>query len=172
ERRSFLIQRLGTSGTYRYHPLLRGFLRRRVQTDLGSAEVQELHRRAAGALLESGQIDEAMDQFETAKDVAARIALLLRVAPAYVESGRSHTVATWIDRLPRESVDDNGWLLYWDALCCLGHSPSRALAQLEKAYALFSRPANPEGLYRCCAAAMQAVVQESNGFCRLDSWIE
>ena len=160
ERRSFLIQRLGASGTYRYHPLLRGFLRGRAENELGSLQVQELHRRAAATLLENGQIDEAMEQFETAQDHSARQELLLRIAPVYVGSGRSHTVATWIDRLPRETVDEDGWLLYWDALCCLGHAPLRAHAQLEKAYACFSRQANTEGLYRSCASAMQAIVKQ------------
>jgi len=171
ERRSFLIQRLGTSRTYRYHPLLRGFLCRRAETELGGAEVQELHRRAAESFVESGHIDEAMDQFETANDVSMRKEFLLRVAPAYVASGRSHTVATWIERLPRASVDSEGWLLYWDALCCLGEAHSRALAQLEKAYVCFSRPLNAEGLYRSCAAAMQAICYEGNDFHRLDAWV-
>jgi len=172
ERRSFLIQRLGTSGTYRYHPLLRGFLCARAENELGSLEVQELHRRAAASLLATGQIDEAMEQFETANDTSARKELLLRVAPVYVGSGRSHTVATWIDRLPRELVDADGWLLYWDALCCIGQAPLRALGQLEKAYACFSCQSLAEGRYRCCAAAMRAIVQEGNAFHRLDRWAE
>jgi LuxR family transcriptional regulator, maltose regulon positive regulatory protein len=172
ERRSFLIQRLGSSGTYRYHPLLRGFLRRQAETELGSREVVELHRRAAASLLECDQIDEAMDQFESANDVSARKELLLRVAPVYIGSGRSDTVAMWIGRLPRELVDDDGWLLYWDALCCMGPAPLRALGQLEKAFTCFSSQGRSDGQYCCCAAAMRAIVQEGNDFKRLDLWAE
>jgi len=86
--------------------------------------------------------------------------------------GRSHTLSTWIDRLPRETVESDGWLLYWDALCRLGQSPSQSRAQLEKAYAHFVSQANAEGLYRTCAAAVQAIVYEGADFHRLDSWIE
>jgi LuxR family transcriptional regulator, maltose regulon positive regulatory protein len=172
ERNSFLIQRLGTSGTYRYHPLLRGFLRGRAEIELGRQEVQELHRRAAKALVEAGDIEEAMEQFETANDVSARRELLLRVAPAYVGSGRRRTVAGWIDRLSREAVENDGWLLYWDALCCFGDAPSRAREQLEKAYACFSHQANAEGLYCSCAAAIQAIVHEGCDYRRLEAWTE
>jgi ATP/maltotriose-dependent transcriptional regulator MalT/DNA-binding SARP family transcriptional activator len=172
ERRSFLIQRLGTSGTYRYHPLLRDFLRGTAETELGAEEIQELHRQAAELLLDAGQIDEAMEQLEKANDTSARTELVLRVAPAYVESGRSHTIATWLERLPRGVVDADGWLLYWDALCCIGHAPLRSLAQLEKAHACFALQRNVEGLYRSCAAAMRAIVQEGNAFQRLDRWAE
>ena len=54
ERRSFLTQRLGNSGTYRYHPLLRGFLLKRAELELGRAAVQQLHRTAAESLVADG----------------------------------------------------------------------------------------------------------------------
>jgi hypothetical protein len=113
-----------------------------------------------------------MEQFETAQDVSARKDLLLRVAPVHVGSGRSHTVAPWIARLPRELVDADGWLLFWDALCSIGQAPLRALGELEKAYACFARQGDVDGLYSSCAAAMRAIVQEGNDFTRLDKWAD
>ena len=97
-RRSFLTQRLGASGAYRYHPLLRGFLRRRAERDLGEETLHELHRKAADYFGETDQIDEAMEQLETAPDVPVRIKLLLRVAPLYLQRPRTHGRS--VDRAP------------------------------------------------------------------------
>ena len=172
DQRSFLIQRLGASGSYRYHPLLRGFLLRRANANFGDAAVRDLHRRAASALVEAGQLDEAIEQFEAAEDLTERPRLLLQLAPAYVAAGRSRTIAAWIARLPPEMVEQNGWLLYWRAVSCLGYWAERPDELLERAYRVFAKDGVADGLHLACAIAMQAIVQEGTGFERLDVWIE
>jgi DNA-binding SARP family transcriptional activator len=170
-RRSFLTSRLGASGAYRYHPLLRGFLRRRAEHDLGTAALYDLHRRAAEYFRETDQIDEAMEQLETADDVPVRTKLLLGVAPAYFAKGCGRTIEGWIARLPVSVVEKSGWLLYWRAACCLGHSPSIAKELLERAFARFREETDAGGLYRCCATAMQAIIHEGMDFKQLDAWM-
>ena len=172
EKRSFLTQRLGTSGAYRYHPLLRAFLLRRAESDLGAATVRDLRRRAAEALLEVDQIDEAMEQLEAAEDVALRTKLVLSAAPAYVAKGRGRTIEAWIERLPADWVEKNGWLLYWQGVSCMGYAHSRPRALLEQAYTLFAREKDIQGLFLSCAAGLRAVVHEGTDFSRLDPWIE
>jgi tetratricopeptide (TPR) repeat protein len=172
ERRSFLVQRLGTSGVYRYHPLLRSFLLRRAQSELGSDALHELHREAAEALVEIDQIDEAMEQFETAQEVMLRTRLILSVAPSYVPKGRGRTIETWIGRLPPDWVEKNGWLLYWQGVSCFGYADARPRELLERAYAHFERDRDAAGLYLCCAAGMQAAFHEGVDFRALDPWIE
>ncbi|HMJ56729.1 MAG TPA: BTAD domain-containing putative transcriptional regulator [Polyangiaceae bacterium] len=170
-RRSFLTQRLGASGAYRYHPLLRGFLRRRAERDLGAATLHDLHRKAADCFVETDLIDEAMEQLETAQDVPMRVKLLLRVAPSYFAKGGGRTVEAWIARLPEEVVEQDGWLLFWRALCCLGHSPSEARELLEAVFARFTEEKDAGGLYRCCATATQAILHEGMNFLQLDAWM-
>ena len=172
EKRSFLTQRLGTSGSYRYHPLLRGFLMRRAESDLGPPAVRDLHRRAADALVEADQIDEAMEQLEAAEDVALRTKLILSAAPAHVASGRGRTIEAWIERLPSDRVEKNGWLLYWQGVSCMGYAHSRPRALLEQAYASFARENDVLGLFLACDAGLRAVVHEGTDFSRLDPWIE
>lgn len=170
-RRSFLTQRLGASGAYRYHPLLRGFLRRRAERDLGAATLNELHRSAAECFVATDQIDEAMEQLETAQDIPMRVKLLLRAAPSYFGKGCGRTVEAWIARLPPEVVKQDGWLLFWRALCCLGYAPSRARELLEEAFTFFTRERHPSGLYQSCASAMQAIIHEGMDFAQLQTWI-
>jgi LuxR family transcriptional regulator, maltose regulon positive regulatory protein len=172
ERRSSLTQRLGSSGAHRHHPLLREFLMRQAERELGREELGKLHRLAAESLTESGLIDEAMEQLEKARDVVLRAQIILRVAPSYVASGRGRTIEMWIAGLPPECVEPDGWLSYWAAISCVDHSPSRARELLERAYAHFANTRDIAGLYRCCAAAIQAIVHEGTDFSRLDPWVE
>jgi LuxR family transcriptional regulator, maltose regulon positive regulatory protein len=172
ERRSFLTQRLGTSATYRYHPLLRTFLLKRAQADLGPGALLELHRRAAEALIQLDQIDEAMDQFETAGEVTLRTKLILSVAPSYVSNGHGRTIEAWIGRLPAGWVADHGWLLYWQAVSCMGYADARPVALLERAYAHFAREKDVAGLYMSCAAVMQTIFHEGRDYRAFGPWIE
>jgi LuxR family transcriptional regulator, maltose regulon positive regulatory protein len=172
DRRSFLTQRLGASDAYRYHPLLRGFLVRRAQMELGGVTVRALHRRAAELLSESGQIDDAMDQFERAGEVVERARLLLRVAPAYLAKGSSRTVEEWIRRLPIEWVERDGWLMYWHALSCMGHVPARAHELCDRAYLQFVQADDVEGIHHAAVAAIQAIVCEGMDFGQLAPWVD
>jgi hypothetical protein len=139
---------------------------------LGAAAVRDLHFRAAEILVENGQIDEAMEQFQTAQDVAERTRLLLEFAPVYIGTGRSRTIAAWIRALPVPWVESNAWLLYWLGVSSFGHWDDRPLQQLERAYTLFAREGAADGIYLTCAAAMQGVVQDGTDFTRLDLWLE
>jgi LuxR family transcriptional regulator, maltose regulon positive regulatory protein len=171
ERRSYLIQRLGTSGAHRYHPLLRSFLLRQAEMAFGQGGIRDLHRTAAAAHLDHGQVDEAMEQFEAAQDFDAYGGLLLRVAERYVTEGRGRTIEGWISKIPRERVEQNGRLLHWEGVSFLAHSPSRSCPVLERAYTHFLREQDREGLYSCCAAAIQAVIYEGVDHSRCDAWV-
>ena len=171
-RRSFLTQRLGRSGAYRYHPLLRSFLLRRAESELGPAALQDLHRRAVEVFIADGQIDEAIDQLDAAQDVLVRSRLVLEAAPSYAAKGRTHSIARWIERLPTSIVETNGWFSYWQAVCSMGHSPTKARQLLELAFGHFLRDGDTAGRYAACGAGIQAVVHEGMNFRRLDAWIE
>ncbi|HMJ52849.1 MAG TPA: BTAD domain-containing putative transcriptional regulator [Polyangiaceae bacterium] len=171
-RGSLLTHRLGSSGAYRYHPLLRGFLERRAESELGRARLQELHRTAAAALVEAEQIDDAMEQFEKAGEVSVRAKLLALIAPSYIAKGRAHTIESWIARFPVAYVERDGWLLYWQGVCCLGHSPSRSRELLERAVDCFAQEQNDAGMYCASASAMQAIVHEGVDYGRLDGFIQ
>ncbi|MET0595721.1 MAG: hypothetical protein ABW133_23690 [Polyangiaceae bacterium] len=172
ERRSFLTQRLGGSGAYRYHPLLRGFLLRRAVTTFGQREVEELHRRAGRALARADLPDEAIEQFQASRDVDAIAEIVLRLAPSYIMLGKSRTIESWIERLPADRIAHDGWLTHWAAVSCLTHDPSRARELHERAYELFSTTRDAAGLYGTCAAAIQAVIFESIDHSRCDPWID
>jgi ATP/maltotriose-dependent transcriptional regulator MalT len=172
ERSSFLTQRLGNSGAFRYHPLWRDFLCRRAESDIGSEALRDLHRRAARWLVRTDQIEEAMDQFEAAEDLDQATGLFLEAAPAYLAAGKNHTVATWIDRLTASGLEAKSWVLYWDAMSRLGHDPTGARERFERAFVQFMGEKDAAGVYAACAGAMQAIVHEGVDFARLEAWVE
>jgi hypothetical protein len=140
--------------------------------ELGRSKLNELNRRAAEWLVDAGEIDEAMVQLEAARDLPLRTQLILQAAPSYVARGHTQTLETWIGRLPSSAVEKNGWLMYWQAVGCMGHAPSNARRLLERAFFVFSHSDDSEGLYASSAAALQAAVHEGMDFNRLDPWIE
>jgi hypothetical protein len=172
EKRSFLTQRLGDSGAYRYHPLLRGFLGRRADAVLGPSAVKELHRRAGQMLVEQDLVDDAMEQFQTSGDVEAVANLLLRLAPSYIVEGRGRTIEAWIRWLPPERTEGDGWMLHWAGVSCLAYAPTRSRELLERAYALFARAVDAAGMYSCCAVGIQAVIFEAMDNSRCDVWLD
>ena len=171
-RRSFLIQQIGDTGAYRYHPLLRAFLRQQAQAELGAPRVCELHARAASTLVEMGQVEAAIEELNAAGDVETRAALIAKVAPVCVADGRTQTLEAWITGLPPERVADEGWLSYWLGVCRLGQAPGRSRALFEQAYERFELCADTAGCYASCAVAMQATVLEGADFSHLDMWTE
>jgi LuxR family maltose regulon positive regulatory protein len=96
-------------GSYRYHPLLRDFLRGELAAR-EPALVPELHRRAAGWFEATGALDLAVDHAFMAGDLdlAARLAgtgMLL-----YHWSGRRATTRGWFMRFADEELVDRPWL--------------------------------------------------------------
>jgi ATP/maltotriose-dependent transcriptional regulator MalT/DNA-binding SARP family transcriptional activator len=94
-----LIRPVGSEGARRLHPLLRQFLRRRLEESRSAQDLAELHARAAGALTSSGRTTEAVAHWlEAGRWDAAAEAIetagfaLVRTSP--------QTARGWLERLP------------------------------------------------------------------------
>jgi DNA-binding SARP family transcriptional activator len=74
--------------------------------------------------------------------------------------------------MPIAMVEQDGWLLYWQALCCVGHEPSRAHTLFERAFARFAKEDDARGLHQSCAMAMQAIYYEGMDFSKFDPWLQ
>ena len=101
---------------YRYHQLLGGVLRERLQRELAGAEVAKLHRRASSWFEQSGLLAEATQHALAARDFARAADLIEHSALPVALEGRQATVAGWLAALP-------------DALRC--QRPRLMLAQAE-----------------------------------------
>lgn len=97
------------SGVFRYHPLFREFLRRRLGVDSGRAA--QLHRAAAEAYLDRGDPEEAIYHLARAGDQTAVATIIARIADEFIQKGRWESLIYWIDQLPPEVLAERPELL-------------------------------------------------------------
>jgi LuxR family transcriptional regulator, maltose regulon positive regulatory protein len=89
---------------YRYHHLFRELLLHELRLDSPESE-PELHRRAAGWLLEAGSVSEAIHHTIAAGDLGAAGDLIARHwALVLLGSAGDRTIDSWLEALPAEAV--------------------------------------------------------------------
>lgn len=146
--RLFVERRMLPSGpSYRFHPLFRDFLRARLARALSPSELAA-HRQGCATLLEQ------RGQFEAATAIALECdnpgllaRLILRQAPRLAEQGRMLTLERWLQALPRQQREADGWLLYWFGISLMVRDLAGGRASLEQAYHQFLRTAEAPGAW-------------------------
>jgi LuxR family transcriptional regulator, maltose regulon positive regulatory protein len=94
---------------FRYHHLFAELLHHELRRrDPGSVAV--FHRRAAGWLMDSGLISEAVRQMVAAGDVDSVAQVVVSHWLAFVNSGQRGTVGEWLDAIPDERLRGDGRL--------------------------------------------------------------
>ena len=91
---------------YRYHHLFAELLRH----ELGQSSpglVVELHRRASAWYRATDAIHEAIEHATAAGDFADAIELITSHWYEFLQQGRQATIASWIDRLPADTVAED-----------------------------------------------------------------
>jgi LuxR family transcriptional regulator, maltose regulon positive regulatory protein len=88
---------------YRYHHLFGELLRHELMRTRPGL-VSELHRRASAWYLRADAIHEAIEHAIAAGEFGAAIELITGHWYEFLQRGRQETVATWIDKLPVETV--------------------------------------------------------------------
>jgi LuxR family maltose regulon positive regulatory protein len=115
ERQNVPLMRIqGPVAEYRVHPLLRDFLRNKLR--LESPETYCKVNREAGAWQASrGRASEAIWHFGEAEEWDEAAALILKEAPSVYGQGRWHTVASWLEIMPRSELRGRPELRLWEA---------------------------------------------------------
>ncbi len=95
---------------FRYHAVLRTWLRARLD-DLRPSRASELLRRAAAWAETRDRVADAIDFRLAAGDLAEAEALLMAFGPMALGEGRYDAVRTWIGRLPQRTLTASAPLL-------------------------------------------------------------
>ena len=158
---------------YEYHPLLREFVLSRANATWSKERRQQLQRASAELLEAAGLVAEAVLLLRAIGDWEHIGIVIRRHARAMLDSGRSETLAQWVEALPKEEQERNPWTLYWLAVTRMHISPRESRLLHERAYGLFSRQTEPDprGLLLACSGAMDAILYEVDDFSLLDRWI-
>jgi ATP/maltotriose-dependent transcriptional regulator MalT len=97
-----------TAGTYRIHPLFRGFLQAQVAAEGGQAAVTGLQARTAAALAESGSAPSAVELYLSAGDPDATIRLLKEEGYRLLDECSQALLSRWAAALARKE-QASGW---------------------------------------------------------------
>lgn len=172
-RSNFFTERHATaeSITYQYHPLFKEFLLQRAKSRVIGEEIIKIEKKAAMLLEADGQTDDAALLCIDVEDWNVLTELVLRHAGLLMAEGRFRTIEAWIDCIPPEIVERNGWLLYWKASCYITVQPPEARRLIERAYALFLAAQDPAGSFLCWAGIVNTYLYEWRDFQPLDRWI-
>jgi LuxR family maltose regulon positive regulatory protein len=106
----FLTSLDGQQRWYRYHPLFREALQRRLELDAGPERVQALHARASVWLAEEGLVDEAIQHALAADDLERAVGLVESSLAMWMEREDWVAIDTWLRRLPHDLVQARPFL--------------------------------------------------------------
>lgn len=157
---------------YEFHPLLRAFLRQRMETELDAAERVEAWRRGAAVLEQAGTIESAAEAWAQAGDWAELGRLVCTHAAVSLATGRQAMVLGWIERLPDVVREASPWLVFWAAACRMMSDPAVARTDFERAYATFKAIGDLSGQWLCWAAVAETFLLGWDSLAGLDRWIE
>lgn len=114
ETRHFFLTQVENQTCYQYHPLLKQFLLRRLDSERPE-QVIALTSAAARLLRKQRQFDEAWRLFVKARNYEEAAATVEEAAQLFFEGGRWSTLADMIDRLPAPVWWERPQTLLWRA---------------------------------------------------------
>ncbi len=154
--------------THRLHPLWAAFLRTRLSPEDESL----LGLRSIDALEEDGDLEAAA---ELAKELERwdRLAAICRAhAPVMAAAGRRATVARWVSALPREQVDEDGWLRYWRAVTTGAYAPAAMSDELVIVLGLHTEGGDHVGVCLAWAEGAQVASTSAISAASLEHWLD
>jgi len=158
---------------YQYHPLLKEFLLSRARETLAESTYKELQHLSAQLLINAGQTEDAVSLLRDSRDWEQMARVIEQHAVSMLNQGRGETLADWLESIPRESLQQNPWMLYWLGACHVPSAPREGRLFYEQAYELFRSRDKPDlkGLLLSCSGVMNSIMYELDDFALLDRWI-
>jgi LuxR family transcriptional regulator, maltose regulon positive regulatory protein len=157
---------------YQYHPLFREFLLSRADQTLAPEEIKQLRCRAAELLVESGEMEDAIELLLDAGAEQEAARLVLQLAPAMTAGGRGQTLEAWLYRLPESIFSEMPWLSYWRGVCQSSFAPGRALLSFQRAFQRFKAQDEETGALFAWSGLVDAILLERDNLRRLDAPVE
>ncbi len=156
---------------YEYHDLFREFLLKHAEDSFSGVELTGIRTGAAALLEEAGYFEDAAGLYRQTGDINAFVRLILTHAHTLVTLGRIQTLLGWLGYLPKEVVDNEPWLLYWNGACILFISPAKSLDCFKEALAKFEEKREASGAFLAWAGAVDSILTGMHSFLPVDEWI-
>ena len=141
------------TGTYRYHQLLRDYLRQWYVDEYGSGAFRDLQLHTAAAVEAAGDPETAIELYFAANEPGKALAVVSRSGELVTDNCRFDSLRSWLDRLAPNAASDDPWVLFLAGQLALREGdPSKALDALTRAEASFRARSDRWGVYHALSA--------------------
>lgn len=148
--RNMMIICLEDNRRYRYQPMVRQFLREKLNKSTGNSRIAELHGGYGQAYAEHGRYELAIYHFLESRSPDLATDIIEIRGKELLESGQYNTLKEWLSRLPDNTIRSRPWLSYYVAKTSK-HFGDNAGAEhwYRMAEDGFGREGDDSGLYTC-----------------------
>lgn len=172
-RQNFFLSRDGAVlPVYRFHPLLREHLLKRLAVHAAPKELGALQLRAAAGLESAGYLPDAFELYLQACAWREGEALFMRLVEDLARVGAYRTMNSYLSRFPEEVLSASPWLLYWRGLSRWTNDASAGRADLNRAFGHFGEQGDEIGRMFAWCSLVECLVLEWGDLHPLDALIE
>ena len=139
---------------FRYHQLFRNFLRAKFDSEIGEEEKRSFLLKAASLYEGRGELETALKYFIDAKAYPQAASIIERLGTDLLRQGRSQDLSRWIEALPEEIVEEDPWLLFYQAMTRRYRAGRENVVFLQKALKIFNQKGNTRGILLSLAQLM------------------
>ena len=141
------------TGTYRYHQLLRDYLRQWYVNEYGAGAFRDLQIHTAGAVEDAGDPETAIELYLAANEPGEALAVVSRSGELVTDNCRFDSLRSWLDRLAPYARHDDPWVLFLRGQLALREGDSsKALDALTLAESSFRARGDSWGVYHALSA--------------------
>ncbi|MEW6585268.1 MAG: BTAD domain-containing putative transcriptional regulator [Nitrospirota bacterium] len=156
---------------FQYHNLFREFLLSQAHQLFSRTRIARIRRTAARILEEGGEIEHAVNIYRDSGDWNGLTGIILGNVKSLISQGRYQTVEDWLFCLPESLRQENPELLYWEGMCRLPFEPDECRACLEKAFELFRKEGDVEGIFCSLSGIVESIMYGRSSLKDLDTWL-
>ncbi len=141
------------TGTYRYHQLLRDYLRQWYANEYGAGALHDLQMRTATAVEGAGDPETAIELYFAANEPGEALAVVSRSGELVTDNCRFDSLRSWLERLAPNAAGDDPWVLFLAGQLALREGDSsKAIDALTLAEASFRARDDRWGIYHALSA--------------------
>ncbi|MFL6373303.1 MAG: tetratricopeptide repeat protein [Pyrinomonadaceae bacterium] len=136
----------GSGEEYRFHPLFRDFLLRRMRSEIGHTGLIEQRNRIAELFLKDEQWENAVQFMIAAGSYDRAAETIADRGPEWIKAGAVISFAAFAEKVPDESLDKYPWsLLHIAEVARLQGETERSMSVLNRAVRLFAEQKDSVG---------------------------
>lgn len=143
--------------TYQYHDLFREFLLSMAKDIWPEEQFREIQHYAAKILEDAGYSEDATALFLQSQNLPDAVRVIMKHAKELISQGKYQTLGLWLKALPDHTMRNNPWLMYWQGACKLPINPGESNTLFKKAFKLFTKKSDRNGMLMAWTGAMDSV---------------